>query len=256
MVRAAVVAALAALTAPAGAIRQLEPRRQAAPECTSPLLESRPQGEKLVYFVRHAEAKHNLPGLKGALATMYETDVDLTSTGELTAKRISRDPLLAAALSHNESARVQLIISSPLRRAMRTALDAFGGAEPPIPLEFDADLREKGNHQAHLGDRGKGATMLRELHQTDLMVKYLRLPEGWTNSSYPEETETMNKRFQQFTKTLLARPEQRIIVVSHGRIMEHNLGLKPDNCAVLPFGLSAEGAWRSLVPSQCLSLEP
>lgn len=252
------VALLALLAGPAGALRQPPAGRPAVPNCTSLLLANLPQGEKVIYFVRHAEAKHNLPGPVGRAALMYESDTDLTPKGEEQARNVRRDPLLSAALSHNESQRAQLVLVSPLRRAMRTAIYGFGStdrSDRPIPFALDPRLQENSDCMANMGEVAKGRATLLDCKRPDLLQMYSQLPDGWIIKPFPQETVEHSKlRFAGVTKEILARPEKRIIVVSHGLFMLTNIGLLPNNCGVLPFSLSAKGVWRSLLPKECLNL--
>lgn len=65
----------------------------------------------VIDVVRHAESTHNTTG------NLYERDPNLTGEGESQAFRLGRSYPFMGRLTH--------IVSSPMRRAIRTALIAF-----------------------------------------------------------------------------------------------------------------------------------
>mmetsp|Transcript_28739 Transcript_28739/g.82219 ORF Transcript_28739/g.82219 Transcript_28739/m.82219 type:complete len:273 (+) Transcript_28739:105-923(+) len=231
----------------------LKAGRLRSEDCQSLLLASLPQSEKVIYFVRHAEATHNLEGPVGISALLNEADTDLTPAGAQAARLVSREPYLAPALSQNKSQRAQLIVTSPMRRAMRTALYAFGNAEPPVPFVLEPKLQEVASFKANTADPAKGMALLQELDRPGMLEQYTTLPSGWHRQPGDEvDMNLVKARFRNLTDMLLARPEQCIIAVTHGQFIAENLGYLLANGEALPYSLSAKGKWSSILPPRCL----
>jgi len=200
-------------------------------------------GEKLVYFIRHAEGTHNLGNL-------WERDAPLTDDGLSQATHLLNNRLLSQALSHDPERRVQLIIMSPMRRTMQTALAAFNNLQPPIEhWELSPDIQETGSFgmdpPCNQGDPSAGPVLLADYNRTDLASDYSKLPKSWEVHSGDLEPgeEHVRARFKRFTKTLLQHPEQRIFVVTHGDFLLVNLGVYRGNAGVLKRTLTEDGNW-------------
>jgi len=200
-------------------------------------------GSKLVYFIRHAEGAHNLGNL-------LERDPPLTDHGLSQAADLVRNPILAQALSHDPEHRVQLIIMSPMRRAMQTALAAFNNLQPPIEhWELSPDVQETGTFgmdpPCNQGDPSAGPPLLAEYNRTDLASDYSKLPKSWEvhSGDLTPDAEHVRARFKRLTIALLQHPEQRIFVVTHGEFLLLNSGVYLGNTGVLKLTLTEDGNW-------------
>lgn len=146
------------------------------------------QGPDIV-LVRHGETEWSLSGRHTG-----RTDIDLTPTGEDQAKAAST--LLGAG-------RFDLILTSPLRRARRTA--ELAGL---TPYEIDEDLKEwdYGDFEGITSD---------EIHETR---------PGWTiwDGPWPggETDVDVSVRADRVVRRILhLGPERRVAVVAHGHIL-------------------------------------
>merc|ERR1719210_594019 len=83
--------------------------------------ESGPQpSEKVVYFLRHGQYWGNVLGTREETETKL-WDPALTPLGQKQALAVANDPLMAPALLEGGPWAAQVVIASPLVRAMQTA---------------------------------------------------------------------------------------------------------------------------------------
>eukprot|EP01052_Picozoa_sp_SAG31_P001282 SAG31_NODE_43_length_31224_cov_10.112578_9_plen_335_part_00 len=174
---------------------------------------------KRVHFIRHGQAKHNAASLlPGAICDCRQPG------GSKGACPYNQDAVLDAALTEagtqqaaalqamTEKVGVELIVVSPLRRAVQTALLAFhhpdGFRCSMVAVEA---CREKSG--MHLCDRRRPTLHIMkefrrldvsELSETDLL---------WTQER--ENAESVEDRCEQFLEWLQAREEESIAVVTH-----------------------------------------
>lgn len=122
-------------------------------------------GEKVVVFMRHGSASCNVDG----------TDPILDHFGEDQVRERMFDPNLAKVMSNDPADRAQVIVMSPLARAMHTALLVFGKKLPDIKWEIDPNLVELGG----VGSvrPGAGERLLRNFSATALLEQYRTLTE-------------------------------------------------------------------------------
>jgi len=211
----------------------------------------------VVYWVRHAEGEHQKPN---KVACLWERDPALTDVGMEQATNLKSTPVLAAAL-FNASERAQLVVSSPLQRTMLTAIVGFTDSlEHGLPTDeraqwlLDADCQEfpgslgPAELNCNKGDVDAGEAALKKYDRDDLLQQYQALDPAWTDRTSGRYTNSQEKqRFQDFTERLAERTEKRIIVVSHGKFMQHGLGSNSPkkNAVVKPFALCGN-EWRYL----------
>eukprot|EP00793_Prasinoderma_coloniale_P004434 PRCOL_00000194-RA len=227
-------AAAAAARAPARAALPPQPRK------------------KTVTLVRHGQTEMNLylqdfhernsaaaadrelpfvdPGLR---------DTRLTPAGEAQAAA------LADVLATREP-QPELIVASPLRRALLTAHLAYG-ALPDVRRRVEPLATER---HWHASDTGSAAEELRELFPCGSWdVGHLEGREPW----WPLEPETdgeFEERMRRLGLWLLARPEEHIALVCHwGVINAVTRGYDPLNCEVIHTTLTAEEGF-TVVPGK------
>jgi len=154
--------------------------------------------EKHVYIVRHGETEYNRKGIiqgKGV-------DSSLNETGKLQA---------AAFYRHHQSADFQLVMTSTLKRTWETMKPFIDSG---LPWERFSDINEIdwGIHE------GKASSP--EMH-----AEYKKITTAWSDGDYHagveggETAAQMGERLSRFVEVLLKRPEDKILVCSHGRAM-------------------------------------
>lgn len=131
---------------------------------------------------------------------------------------------------------VELIVTSPLTRAIQTALHAFGPDHAPIRVE--SLHRERLEHS---GDVGRSPVSLRRDFPT---LAFDHLDDPWWHfdgrdpqAVFIEPEETLLGRVQAFRQWLAARPETTIAVVGHGTFLNRLTGHQFKNCERLTISL-------------------
>lgn len=198
-------------------------------------------GEKVVYFVQHGEA---IP---------KTDDAPLMQLGLAQSGNFRYDPQLARALSQDPRERAQLVVVSPARKALQTAVRGFAEVLPDATWEVDSDVRGYGWVEGTLIPQF-GATALYELASNAtfaqpsaaLLAQYRQLPPEWHRSTKPHKD-----RWFDFVDRLRSRPEDRIIVVTHsGMIKQANI-TKSHSGEIQLAALLPDKTWRRLSPPDC-----
>ncbi len=122
-----------------------------------------------------------------------------------------------------------LVIASPLTRAIQTALGIFGER---VPIEIDALHREWLNSSCDIGR--SAAELARDFPQFD----FAHLDDPWWHVEGPkgelgfvrEPEPVFLDRVAAFKHRILARPERRIAVIGHGDFFHQLVGRQMKNC--------------------------
>ncbi len=134
-----------------------------------------------------------------------------------------------------------LVISSPLTRALQTAVGLFGD-DGTIPIVVDAGHRERVTGMDDIGSSPE-----------DLAARFPRLsfahltPTWWHQGpvdelGVPVEPEDVfHRRVASFLRSLDALPPGRIVVVGHRNFFARILGRHLDNCEIAPYAPSPPG---------------
>ena len=178
---------------------------------------------RTVRFVRHGQSEFNAAFERMRPKDPMIFDPRLTELGRAQAAALA-DPARWAG--------VELIVTSPLTRAIQTAQFAFAGVNAPIRVE--ALHRERLEHS---GDIGRARSVLADEFPT---LDFGAVPEIWWkhDPARPEamavESETeLAARVAAFRDWLAARPERDIAVVGHGTFLNRLTGHVFANCEVL-----------------------
>lgn len=124
---------------------------------------------------------------------------------------------------------VELVVTSPLTRALQTTLHAFGLDHAPVRVE--ALHRERLEHSCDVGRSPRD--LRREF--ADLLFDHLDDPWWHSDGSHPraivvEPEDTLLGRVASFRDWLAARPERTIAVVGHGTFLNRLTGHRFQNC--------------------------
>ena len=174
-------------------------------------MKKRHTDDRQICFVRHGQALHNVCD-----RNVWTPDNPLTEVG----------------LQQCKSARIEwaedvfedadLIVTSPLTRAMQTAGALNGSLEDPrflvTPLctERWSATCDEGSRKSELLDRMPWLSSWQGMED---------LAEEW----WPTSKENVPARVNEFLKFLRKRPERRIVVVSHGCFLSWIVGHYMDN---------------------------
>jgi broad specificity phosphatase PhoE len=132
-----------------------------------------------------------------------------------------------------------LVITSPLSRAIQTALGIFGGS---VPIVVDAMHREWVNWSCDIGR--PPAELSRDFPNLD----FVHLSDSWWQTDGPinehgircETKDALLSRIATFKKMIVTRKEDRIAVVGHGEFFYHLVGRQLQNCELVEWNC-AEG---------------
>ena len=173
---------------------------------------------KLIYFIRHAEAEHNVAyNLYGESA--YKSpkfrDADITLNG------ISQAKKLAISMDFIP---FEVVFTSPLVRTLHTSSILF--KQHCIPIIAREDIRER--YDRHPVNNRQDVAQLKELYPSVDFSEIISNEDVLYNT--PDDVQI---RAKAFIKYVLARPEKYIAVVSHEtflrevlsqfRILDYNL---------------------------------
>jgi broad specificity phosphatase PhoE len=155
---------------------------------------------KRIYFIRHAEAGHNVAyNLYGEFA--YESpsfrDADITLNG------ISQAEKLAISMDFIP---FEVVFTSPLVITLHTSSILF--KQHCIPIIASEDIRER--YDRHPVNNRQDITQLKELYQSIDFSEIISNEDLLYNT--PDDLE---ERAKSFIKYVLARPEKCMAVVSH-----------------------------------------
>lgn len=179
--------------------------------------------ERIVLLVRHGEGLHNLRGRRGGLDIL---DPELTERGREQAASLASSRLLAGC---------ELLVVSPLSRAIETAALAFGEA-PSCRVVLSPLHSER-----WLGACDEGRSK-EELAQAFPFIRkwegFEALEQHWTPTR-ETDGDWSTRRVQAFLAWLRVQPERRTVVVGHGAFFGAILGRHLQNCEVAELTVGA-----------------
>ena len=223
---------------------------------------SKKTGPTTLLLVRHGQSMHNISnvaqyGDTGADETLF--DAPLSPLGE---------QQVAALLGNSDLATADLIIASPLTRAVQTMFGAFpkapAGCAPielwPLAAEHLTDSCDVGSGAAALGERfptlGAQCGALPEVwwytdeetSRTDAQDSRVKYRE----CGFMEPELTLIKRIDAFVAELRARPETTIAVFGHSDFFNF---LMENHCGVSDYWLENAEVYRVSLPPAAESEE-
>ncbi|MCB8882280.1 histidine phosphatase family protein [Acidisoma cellulosilytica] len=184
-----------------------------------------------ILLIRHGQSAFN--------AAYEETGRDpLLFDARLTAKGEAQ-VLAARELLKDED--FDLVVASPLTRALQTAFGIFEGHRSNPHFAIEALHRE---HLESSCDVGRSPSLLLAEFPT---LEFGHLSETWWHVEgephefgwHIEPPESLSERIALFRAFLAARPEQRIAVVGHGTFFYHLTGSFLPNCGMIELDLDA-----------------
>lgn len=182
---------------------------------------------KSIHLIRHGQSVFNaaFDSVKRIDPMIFDAPLSKIGIGQASALR-----------SEVHGLGVELIVTSPLTRAIQTTLHAFGPDHAPIRVE--CLHRERLEHS---GDVGRSPKLLRS-DFPHLAFDHLDDPWWHCDRANPqgivvETEETLLGRVSTFRDWLKARPEKTIAVVGHGTFLNRLTGHHFKNCERLTLSL-------------------
>lgn len=188
--------------------------------------------QKTIHLIRHGQSLFNAHCEATGEDPMH-FDAPLTELGHAQA---------AAAREALADTAFDLVLASPLTRAIQTAVGIFGGR---VPILIEPLHREWQNSSCDIGRCA--VDLAREFPALD----FAGLEEPWwhvegpvCDLGFPREPEVvLDDRVTRFKAMIAARPEARIAVVGHGDFFRRLIGRHLMNCEIALWELdSAEAA--------------
>eukprot|EP00418_Pyrodinium_bahamense_P079921 CAMPEP_0179059574 /NCGR_PEP_ID=MMETSP0796-20121207/25422_1 /TAXON_ID=73915 /ORGANISM="Pyrodinium bahamense, Strain pbaha01" /LENGTH=234 /DNA_ID=CAMNT_0020756333 /DNA_START=67 /DNA_END=768 /DNA_ORIENTATION=- len=180
--------------------------------------------QKRVVLVRHGEGHHN------ASRNWKLVDPRLTDRGLTQARALHGHPDLVGA---------ELVVVSPLARAVQTALEAFRPHPTSLRFALSALHSEVAFSRC---DRGRlRHEVAADFPEIRAWEGFEELPEQWMHPR-SDRSHWRERRLPAFRAWLAGRPERHIVVVGHGEFFHGLCGRMLDNCEVCNLGDGLPGA--------------
>ncbi|RDL38594.1 Phosphoglycerate mutase-like protein [Venustampulla echinocandica] len=179
---------------------------------------------KIIYLVRHGQAEHNISE-QNPQGNSSVKDPNLTPLGR------SQCQDLRSRFPHHSS--VEIVLASPLRRTIQTAVTAFGSvlSRPEVPLLLVPLAQEISARPCDTGTDPEvlEAAMQDVLVNVDVKVNldgridYGLLEEGWNGKAgkYEASLKAVEQRAAELRRFLWKRPETSIVLVTHGAFLHY-----------------------------------
>ena len=179
---------------------------------------------KTVHCIRHGQSTFNAHYAEFGVDPIH-FDAPLTDLGH---------QQVAERAAEIAQYRYELVVTSPLTRAIQTTLGLFKDHPAPPPVQVEC------LHREHLGsscDVGRAPALLREAFPH---LSFGHLDDTWWhNEGEPgeggfvvEPVPVFQERVQAFRAWLASRPETLIAVVGHGTFFQELTGQMLRNCEV------------------------
>jgi broad specificity phosphatase PhoE/tRNA U38,U39,U40 pseudouridine synthase TruA len=166
--------------------------------------------KKTIIFIRHGESLGQTARARGlSRKDSSLLDADLSPKGQRQAKDLKKDLLIQQYLCD-----IDLVIISPLTRALRTATLGFKHLSEKVPFVCYPGLKERNNNKKKVLPENIARPIEKIVKENKMLqrVSFDLIPLNWPpdSSSY-----TLDR----FNDWLLARPETTIVVVCHLNII-------------------------------------
>lgn len=183
-----------------------------------------PSWPRWAAFVRHAQAGHNVDN-----ALVSNPDNVLTDDG------VAQACAASCGIAGEAVRSAQLVITSPLRRAMQTTGLLLGPDRGDARVCVDALGTER--YSARCDEGTPKSVMMRQapqelppgMHNFREWEGWDTLPEHW----WPSPEEDSWERAEAFRSMAQARPEDRVVFVGHGAFWGTVLGKNLSNCEIV-----------------------
>jgi broad specificity phosphatase PhoE len=207
------------------------------------------EATKTVYLIRHGQSQGQMAKKKGLDRKRDPSLVDcgLTKSGIQQAHDIA---LLLQQMSGGVVPRIDLVVSSPLTRALQTAILGFQDYPMSPPFLIHYGLREVGSLLPENVPRGPINTVMRYIQEQHGLTDGLRIdssslrPPNWPREDVDSQHISKADRIPQIIRWIATeRPEQHIAVVCHYNVIRAALGsdARPKNAVPIRCQLHPDG---------------
>ena len=165
--------------------------------------------KKTIILIRHGESLGQTSRKRGIRRNDPSLlDADLSRKGESQAKALKKWPSLES--------NIELVVVSPLTRALRTAALGFGHLDTSIPFICYPGLKERNAGKKGIPENIARPVVRIQKENPKLLerISFNLLPNAW-----PETDVFSSYQLQELNQWLLARPETKIVLVCHHNII-------------------------------------
>lgn len=180
---------------------------------------------KVMHFIRHAQGEHNVAGehdKANYLLPEFEDSI-LTSKGLLQCEQLKNK-----LVQSGTAAKAQLVVVSPLRRALQTATHSLPFLMPPVSTACAWVALEQVREVTglHPCDRRFPISVQEEYFPHVNFREYIESEEDALYGLYSarEPPEDVQARCRQFLLWAMARPEKELVVVTHSAFLRELFG--------------------------------
>lgn len=177
---------------------------------------------KEIYLIRHGQSTFNVHFETSGIDPLH-FDARLSSLGS---RQVFEGRQAAAGL------KADLVVVSPLTRALETALGLFGGE--PVPVIVSCLHRERLGNSCDVGRKPS------ELWVEFPMLEFDHLDNIWWHDGEKDERGVAVEpeplfldRVEAFSRWVKARPESTVAVVGHGTFFHRLTGRHMENCEIM-----------------------
>jgi broad specificity phosphatase PhoE len=208
------------------------------------------EATKTIYLIRHGQSQGQIAKKKGLdrKRDLSLVDCGLTSSGVQQAHDIA---LLLQQMNGGALPRIDLVISSPLTRALQTAILGFQDyCLPSPPFLIHYGLREVGSSLPENMPRGTIDAVMGYIRERHELSDGLRIdssslrPSNWPREEVSSQRMSKADRIPQIIRWIATeRPEQHIAVVCHYNVIRSFLGseARPTNAVPIRCQLHSDG---------------
>ena len=166
---------------------------------------------KYLYLIRHGKALHNeLFEKMGVNAFRIKDTIDSSLTKQ------GHEQSIHLGQTWEIKDEIELVLVSPLTRALETAVNIFGNNTPIVCQEF---LREYPIGEDTCNKRSDTNLLIKNFPTIDFSHIHLQTDTLWNHKR--ESIKELDKRIQTMISYIKNRPENKIAIVGHGSYIGH-----------------------------------
>ena len=166
---------------------------------------------KYLYLIRHGKALHNeLFEKMGVNAFRIKDTIDSSLTKQ------GHEQSIHLGQTWEIKDEIELVLVSPLTRALETAVNIFGNNTPIVCQEF---LREYPIGEDTCNKRSDTNLLIKNFPTIDFSHIHSQTDTLWNHKG--ESIKELDKRIQTMISYIKNRPENKIAIVGHGSYIGH-----------------------------------
>jgi broad specificity phosphatase PhoE len=170
---------------------------------------------KLIYCIRHGEAIHNINFHKYGVSAFYgkeNIDTELTYNGH--------EDSIVFGTNWKDKHSIELVLVSPLTRALDTCMNIFGDTDIPIVCLEDVREYPCGTHTCN---QRKSIQELKRKYPKVRFNLFTSNEDILWNGSRNETVDELKERIRSFQSYVMKRPETTIALVGHSGFISQML---------------------------------